>query len=260
MRRSISFLCMLRYIIPTHMRNWWIGCSGFHYKDWKDIFYPSGMAQSKWFEFYCQHFNSIELNTTFYRFPRPEALQKWHDRSPDNFRFSVKAPRLITHYKTFKDSERLLGDFYASIYEGLHQKLGCVLFQLPASVAYSEEMLQRIIASLDLSFHNVVEFRDAGWWNKNVYTQLKKHNISFCGISHPTLPDEVRKTNTILYYRFHGVPVLYKSEYEAGFIKKMGEEVKAAPGLKEVYVYFNNTWGKGGITNARQMQEIIKAS
>ncbi len=239
------------------MHNWWIGCSGFHYKEWKGVFYPLNIPQTKWFEHYCQHFNTIELNTTFYRFPRPEALLKWHDRSPENFKFSVKAPKAITHYKLFKESERMLGDFYASIYEGLQAKLGCVLFQLPSRVPYSEAMLQRIIEVLDPSFDNVLEFRDEGWWNKKAYTQLTKHNISFCGISHPELSDKVIRNLPLLYYRFHGVPILYKSEYELEFVKKIAKDITAAKGIKDAYVYFNNTWGTGGITNGKQMQELI---
>lgn len=239
------------------MVNWWIGCSGFHYKEWKEVFYPKDITQTKWFEFYCRHFNTIELNTTFYRFPRPEALLKWHDRSPEKFKFSVKAPKLITHYKIFKDSERMLGDFYASVYEGLHEKLGCVLFQLPSRIVYSEEMLQRIIETLDPSFDNIIEFRDETWWNEKVYKLLKKHSISFCGISHPKLTDVVIKNTTLLYYRFHGVPVLYKSEYEIDFVRKITTDIKAITKIKDAYVYFNNTWGMGGITNARQMQELI---
>ncbi len=79
------------------MKKWWIGCSGFHYKGWRGKFYPEGLPQKKWFEFYCQYFNTVELNTTFYRFPRIGDLRAWYDRSPDGFRFSVKAPRFITH-------------------------------------------------------------------------------------------------------------------------------------------------------------------
>ncbi len=242
------------------MLNWWIGCSGFHYKEWKEVFYPLNLPQTKWFEYYCTQFNTIELNTTFYRFPRPEALLKWHDRSPEYFKFSVKAPKLITHFKLFKESERMLGDFYASIYEGLQAKLGCVLFQLPSRVPYSEEMLQRIVEVLDPSFDNVIEFRDEGWWSEKVYKRLKKHNISFCGISHPELTDKVIKNNSLLYYRFHGVPVLYKSAYEIDYVKKIAAEIKAAGRIKDAYVYFNNTWGTGGITNGRQMQELINAN
>src|SRR5690242_10251634 len=110
---------------------YFIGCSGFHNKDWKEVFYPKGLPQSKWFEFYCTQFNTLELNTTFYRFPRIEILQKWYDKSSADFKFSVKAPRLITHYKQFNDVARLLNDFYTSVQEGLREKLGCMLFQLP---------------------------------------------------------------------------------------------------------------------------------
>ena len=236
----------------------YIGCSGFHYKEWKNVFYPVGLAQSKWFQFYCEHFNTIELNTTFYRFPRPEALRSWYIKSPEDFKFSVKGPRLISHYKMFNDCENLLGDFYASIYEGLTDKLGCVLFQLPSRLIYSDEVLNRIIESLNPTFDNVVEFRDKSWWNKKVYNALKKHKISFCGISHPALQDDVIKNNSILYYRFHGVPVLYKSEYEANFIQEIADEIKTAGRFKEAYIYFNNTWGTGAIINGKYLQTTLK--
>ena len=90
-----------------------------------------------------------------------------------------------------------------------------------------------------------------------MYRQLKKSNISFCGISHPKLPDEVKKNTSILYYRFHGVPTLYKSEYNIDFVKKIADDIKTAGRIKDAYVYFNNTWGTGGINNARQMQNLI---
>ena len=80
------------------MRNWWIGCSGFHYKHWRNIFYPEGMATKNWFGYYCEQFNAVELNVTFYRFPQVAFLKTFHIRSPDDFRFAVKAPRAITHY------------------------------------------------------------------------------------------------------------------------------------------------------------------
>ncbi len=155
----------------------------------------------------------------------------------------------------FIDCERMLGDFYASVYEGLIDKLGCVLFQLPPRVVYSDEVLNRIIKSLNPTFDNVVEFRDKSWWNKKVYTALKKHKISFCGISHPTLQDDVVKNTSILYYRFHGVPVLYKSEYKKSVIKEITEKVKTCGRFKAAYIYFNNTWGTGAIANATQMQD-----
>ena len=90
---------------------WQIGCSGFHYKDWKGIFYPDKMPQRQWFEYYSSRFHTLELNVTFYRFPQLPFLENWYAKSPDHFSFAVKVPRLITHYKQFKDSQSLLTDF-----------------------------------------------------------------------------------------------------------------------------------------------------
>src|SRR5687768_9900518 len=110
------------------MVKWKIGCSGYHYGEWKGMFYPEGLAKSKWFDFYCQHFSTIELNVTFYKFPRVQFLKNWYSKSPLHFTFSVKAPRLITHFKKFKDSQRYLSDFYNTVREGLQEKAGCILF------------------------------------------------------------------------------------------------------------------------------------
>jgi uncharacterized protein YecE (DUF72 family) len=134
----------------------YIGCSGFHYKEWKVIFYPEKLPQSKWFQFYGQHFNTLEINTTFYKFPTEKSLAKWYDASSADFKFSVKAPRLITHYKKFTACESLLSDFYISAGAGLQEKLGCVLFQLPPQFIYSPEKLDLIISSIDASFKNVL--------------------------------------------------------------------------------------------------------
>src|SRR6476660_2706168 len=119
------------FCIRIYMQ-YYIGCSGFYNKDWKEVFYPKGLPQRKWFEFYCSRFNTLELNTTFYRFPKIEFLQNWYKTSPPDFKFSVKAPRLITHFKQFNETDGLLNDFYAAIQEGLKEKAGPVLFQLPA--------------------------------------------------------------------------------------------------------------------------------
>ena len=240
------------------MIEWRIGCSGFHYKEWRDVFYPANIPQTKWFNYYSEHFNTLELNVTFYRFPRVSSLQIWYNNSPEHFDFSVKVPRLITHYKQFNDCERMLGDFYGSIREGLKEKLGCVLFQLPSRIKYSEEKLEQILCGIDPSFNNVIEFRDSTWWKKKVYSKLAKYNISFCGISHPTLPDDAIVNGPIAYYRFHGVPVLYKSHYQKKKVEEIAKQLLDAKKIKQAYIYFNNTWGTGGIKNAKQLQSIIK--
>lgn len=239
------------------MRKWRIGCSGFSYKHWKGGFYPDGVPQRKWFEYYCQFFNTVELNVTFYRFPKVETLQGWYDRAPDDFVFTVKAPRLITHYKKFLNAKREMHDFYNAVAGGLHDKLGTILFQLPPNLLYSEDNLSRIIGSLDPSFSNVIEFRHESWWRKDVYQLLKENNITFCGISYPDLPDDVIKTAPVMYYRFHGVPQLYRSPYTLAQMKDISEKIKGQRSVSEVYIYFNNDIEVSAIHNALTFQRLV---
>jgi uncharacterized protein YecE (DUF72 family) len=235
--------------------NWKIGCSGFYYKEWKEVFYPKGLAQKDWFIYYCQHFNTIEINSTFYKMPTQKSFEKWYNDSPADFLFTIKAPRLITHYKQLKDCKELLTDYYTAINQGLKEKLGCVLFQFPPKFNFKEERLELLINLLDPSFTNVVEFRHATWWDEKIYTQLAANNIIFCGQSYPAdLPDTVIQNNPIIYYRFHGKPVLYKSEYPIEEINSMAKQVPT--NAKQVFVYFNNTWGTGALTNSKQLVEI----
>ena len=236
---------------------WHIGCSGFHYKEWKNVFYPEKLAAAKWFEYYCRHFNTLELNTTFYRFPQLKTLQEWHTRSPDSFLFAVKAPRLVTHYKKFDDCAGLLTDFYGAIGEGLREKLGFVLFQLPPQLTYSAAMLQRIIASLDRSFANTVEFRHPGWWQPEVYRQLAENRISFCGISHPRLPCDLVVNTDSVYYRFHGVPDIFRSQYPESVLEKLAGQIIGHPGIKSANIYFNNTAGPAALANARWLIDRV---
>ena len=238
--------------------DWHIGCSGFHYREWKGVFYPDGLAQRKWFDYYCQHFNTLELNVTFYRFPQPAFLKNWFDKSPDGFRFAVKAPRAITHYKQFNQCADLIGSFYETIREGLQHKLGPVLFQLPPSFSYTDERLERIIENLYPGFINVLEFRHPSWWNDEVYLQLAARHIIFSGISHPKLTNDNAIVNTdAAYYRFHGVPVLFSSSYADDFIKHIASQLKANPDLKQCWIYFNNTMHTAAIENAKTMLQLV---
>ena len=235
---------------------WWIGCSGFYYKPWRDKFYPPKLPQRKWFEYYCEYFNTVELNVTFYRYPKIEALQGWHARSPSDFRFTVKAPRLITHYKRFNNARREAADFYHLVSKGLQEKLGTVLFQLHPGIAYSEENLERIIDTLDPAFENVLEFRHESWWNKDVLKKLTDHRTTFCSISYPGLPDGVFKTSSIVYYRFHGVPQLYLSSYSDIELERVTDTINHFRNVSDVYAYFNNDIEVAAVYNARKLMEI----
>ncbi len=240
----------------SHMKNWWIGCSGFYYKGWRERFYPVGLPQKLWFEFYCQYFNTVELNVTFYRFPKLEDLRGWYHRSPEHFRFTVKAPRLITHYRKFNNAKRETNDFYHVVNKGLGDKLGAVLFQLHPQTEYSNENLERILTTLDLAFTNVLEFRHPSWWNAHVLKVLKENNITFCGISYPNLPDDVVKTSSVMYYRFHGVPQLYLSSYSKNELAKISNEIKRDRGVNDVYCYFNNDIEVAAVSNAQVLQKL----
>ncbi|GAB2956805.1 DUF72 domain-containing protein [Hymenobacter coalescens] len=237
-----------------------IGCSGYHYRHWRGRFYPEKLPVRRWFEFYAQHFGTLELNVTFYRFPQLSFLQNWHQNSPPGFLFAVKAPRLITHYKQFNDVAGLLTDFYATVQDGLQEKLGPVLFQLPPRAAYTPERLQRILDYLDPAFQNVLEFRHPSWWTGAVYEQLQQRGVAFCGQSHPLLPDAVVATAPTLYYRFHGVPHLYQSPYEEDFLGGVKAAADAAPAVRQAFLYFNNDIDASAIYNARQMLHLVEAS
>jgi uncharacterized protein YecE (DUF72 family) len=241
-----------------HRIKWHIGCSGFSYKEWKEEFYPKGLAQTKWFHYYTQHFDTLELNVTFYRFPTVNSLKGWYEKAPEGFSFSAKVPRSITHFKKFADTERMIGDFYNLLREGLKEKLACVLFQLPPTLTYSEEVLEKIISQLDPSFNNVIEFRHESWWRKNVQAFLQKRNISFSGVSFPKISNEDAVINTSLcYYRFHGVPKLFYSEYDKTFIEKIYEQIKKNKKVTSAFIYFNNTASLAALHNAKYFQELI---
>jgi uncharacterized protein YecE (DUF72 family) len=241
------------------MKKWWIGCSGFYYKPWKERFYPPKLPQRKWFEYYCEFFNTVELNVTFYRFPKLEALQGWYERSPQDFKFTVKAPRLITHYKRFHNAQREITDFYNVVREGLKEKLGTVLFQLHPGIAYSEENLERILLTLDPAYSNVLEFRHESWWNDAVLKALKHHHVTFCSISYPGLPDNVLKTSPVMYYRFHGVPKLYLSSYDDAFLKNVSSEIEQHRNVTDVYAYFNNDIEVAAVYNAKSLKAIAES-
>ena len=239
------------------MERIFIGCSGFHNKDWKEKFYPAVLPQSRWFEYYCSKFNTLELNTTFYRFPRVESLKRWYAKSPENFVFSVKVPRLITHYKQLNDSARMLNDFYNSIREGLQDKLGAVLFQFPSRISYSEDFLSRIVETVDEDFLNVVEFRHASWWKSRVYSVLRTEGIIFCGISHPDLPGGIVRNNSTIYYRFHGLKKLYFSQYSKKDIDAFANTLAQESSVKTGYIYFNNTATLAAVRNAVQLEKSL---
>ncbi len=232
------------------------GCSGFYNNHWKDIFYTAGVPQGNWFEHYAEDLHSLELNVTFYNFPTKAILNVWYDKSPKDFMFSVKVPRIITHYKKLEECHDMLHDFYCVCESALKEKLGCVLFQFPPTFTYTQQNLKLILGSLKPSVQNAVEFRHASWWNKNVYEILDKSDIIFCSSDHPTLPRDIIVNNRVAYVRMHGSPRLFFSEYSYTQLMTLCRTLHYADRLKEAYVFFNNTAETAGILNAQEFNKM----
>ncbi|RZK12277.1 MAG: DUF72 domain-containing protein [Flavobacterium sp.] len=232
-----------------------IGCSSFYNGYWKGVFYPKYLTRKEWFPYYCEHFNTYELNATFYKFPTLKSLQDWYDKSPEGFQFAVKAPKVITHQKKFADCQQEMDDFYEVCKEGFKEKLGCILFQLPPSFHYTPERLAMIVATLKPDFKNVIEFRNKTWWNDEVYEVFSKNNITFCSVSYPNLPNDIIQTNEIGYVRFHGVPKLFYSSYNDEELKQVADFLFSNAEFKKTFVYFNNTASVAGILNAIELKK-----
>lgn len=232
-----------------------IGCSSFYNYKWKNIFYPENIASKNWFDYYAQHLDAFEINSTFYKFPTLKVMQNWYDRSPKNYLFSVKAPKEITHIKKFQNCEAQLNTFYTVSENGLKEKLACFLFQFPPSFDYADERLQSIIQNLNPKYKNVVEFRHESWWNPKIIAKLKSNNIIFCSVSHPKLPEEIIE-NEWVYIRLHGNPKMFYSSYSQAYLENLSVQLQKT-NLKMAYVFFNNTASDAGIVNALELQKLL---
>ncbi|MBD3582716.1 DUF72 domain-containing protein [Flavobacterium sp. D33] len=230
-----------------------IGTSAFYNGKWKGIFYPETLASKEWFAFYCAHFNTFEINATFYKFPTLKTMQGWNSKSPEGFTYAVKAPKLITHIKRFENCSEEIRQFYEVCQAGLQEKLGALLFQLPPSFSYSEQRLELILSNLDPALPNVVEFRHKSWWRDDVSDALEKNNTAFCTPSYPGLPDDVIITRDIAYIRLHGTPKLFYSSYAKDDLMRFLAQAATA---KTVFIYFNNTASAAGIENALLVKSL----
>ena len=234
----------------------YIGTSSFNNRFWQPDFYPADLPRSEWFHFYCSKFNTYEINVTFYKSPTVRTLQTWYRKSPPGFLYAVKAPKTITHIKRFAGAEDEINKFYDICSEGLTDKLGPILFQLPPSFKFSLENLKLIVNSLNPNFKNIIEFRDISWWRTDVFETLAQNNLTFCNVSYPNLPENINYTNQTGYIRMHGKPRLFYSGYAEIELKLMATDALSA-NVSELFIFFNNTAAKEGIENAVFLKEQI---
>jgi len=155
------------------------GTSGFSYPEWKGAFYPEKLPQSKFLEYYSENFGTVEINNTFYRFPRSDLLEGWRDRTPHGFTFAVKANQGITHKGRLQDVEDLTRDFVERC-KLLDDKLGPILFQLPPYFKRDDERLANFLDSLDPRLLYAFEFRHVSWFEDDVFQLLSNGGAALC--------------------------------------------------------------------------------
>jgi uncharacterized protein YecE (DUF72 family) len=235
-----------------------IGCSGWFYWHWREVFYPADRATKNWFRHYSAAFDTVELNAPFYRWPTLATVKAWRRAAPEGFRYSVKVNLLITHEKRLVRTRKLIRDFYF-IAEILGPRIGCFLFQFPPSYRYTPSRLKSLTEQLDPSYHNAIEFRHRSWWRQSVYQRLREHRLIFCSISGPRLPEELVRTSDILYLRFHGRSRWYRHNYSPNELAEWTEKILQS-GAREAWIYFNNDREGFAIQNARELRRQLRRS
>jgi uncharacterized protein YecE (DUF72 family) len=233
-----------------------IGTSGWNYQHWKGRFYPSDIQKKDWFGHYMDNFNTVEINYSFYRWPSEKVLDSWKKSSSSGFVFSLKAPRTITHIKRFRDAEVKIDDFYR-LSGRLGSSMGCHLFQAPPNFRKTQEnmeRLQRFLSALDARKKNVIEFREPGWWDEEVFRLCRKSRVSFCRVIGLGMPDTAPRTARFSYLRFHGKD--YRTLFPDKDISRYAKEIKKTK--DRVYAYFNNDYQANAVRNAKGLMEVLE--
>jgi uncharacterized protein YecE (DUF72 family) len=234
-----------------------IGTCGWYYDHWKEKFYPAGLAKSKWFEHYAQHFDTVEVNNTFYHLPKEQTLKRWNDIAPKGFVYAVKANRFITHIKKLKDAAEPLERFFERV-GLLGNKLGLVLYQLAPSLHKDLDLLNSFLKLLPKKPPAVFEFRHESWYADDTYRLLTKANAAFCIHDMPgkESPDVI--TAKTIYVRFHGTTGRYAGSYPKSALQKWATWLnKQAKDVSSIYAYFNNDIHGHAIKNARQLKGLL---
>ena len=159
--------------------NLYVGTSGYSYKEWKGSFYPEDMSTDEMLRYYGERFDAVEINNTFFRMPKPEVLESWAAEVPANFKFVLKASRGITHMKRLKNA----GDSVAyllKMIEGMKQRIGALLFQLPPNMKKDVPRLREFLALLPKDRRAAFEFRHQSWFEDDVFAALREHNAALC--------------------------------------------------------------------------------
>jgi uncharacterized protein YecE (DUF72 family) len=218
-----------------------VGTSGWQYKDWRGRFYPKKLPQSQWLEHFAEHFQTVEVNNTFYRLPEATTFETWRKRTPDDFVFAVKASRYITHIRRLRDSAEGVQRMMERAAK-LGKKLGPVLLQLPPNLQADIVSLDDTLKRFGKRTRVVVEFRHDSWFVDEVKSVLSEHEAALCLAdkgSRAVAP--LWRTAAWGYLRLHSgtatpIPCYGKKALDS-WAKRLADQWDASADL---YVYFNN--------------------
>ncbi|HVM96608.1 MAG TPA: DUF72 domain-containing protein, partial [Candidatus Acidoferrales bacterium] len=182
------------------MARLWIGTSGYNYKEWRGNFYPSDLSEQDMLKFYAQRLETVEINYTFYRMPTVRILQGWAKETPDNFMFTLKAPRRITHDLRLRDASDPL-TYFCDTAKVLKNKLGALLFQLPPFLKKDVSRLEDFLHQLPPGFRPAFEFRNPTWFADDVYECMRRFEVALCTSDREERSAPLERTAPFGYFR-----------------------------------------------------------
>ena len=217
-----------------------IGTSGYSYPEWRGSFYPERFPTSQMLPFYSAQFSTVEINNTFYRMPNEKVLSDWSGVTPEGFKFTLKAPRQITHNSRLQNCESALETFWERA-NTLGPKLGVLLFQLPPSFKKNVPVLSTFLDGLAQGTRAAFEFRDTSWHSDDVFALLETRNVAVC------IADSEKMTTPVVVTSDYGYFRLRDEGYQEDDIQQWAATIaQHADDWPDVFVYFKHEeQGKG---------------
>jgi uncharacterized protein YecE (DUF72 family) len=237
-----------------------IGCSGWNYADWRGRLYPSGVPERRWLEYYAARFDTVEVNSTFYRLPARDAVAAWVSQTPETFVFAVKASRYLTHVKRLTDLHEGVQRFYERI-EPLRDagRLGPVLWQLPENFRRDDSRLRGWLGELPEGMHTI-EFRHPSWFAPEVLDALRSSGVALAIGDHPKRPFQSHDaTAAWRYVRFHYGARGRDGNYSATELERWARRIAQWRRTHDVYAYFNNDWRGFAPRNALALRRRLES-
>ena len=236
-----------------------IGCSGWVYRDWRGVLYPPGLAQRRWLERYAETFDTVEVNSTFYRLARPAAVERWLAVTPPAFAFTIKASRYLTHFeRTPEELQRGVERFLAGIAPLVDSdKLSAFLWQFPPQLERDDTRLAHVIAALPPGRH-AFEFRHPSWFADEVLAGLRAHGIALVIGDHPARPwQPLTLTASFTILRLHYGHRGRRGNYSRRELAEWAARIRELAAEADVQVYLNNDWEGFAIHNARHLRALL---